>query len=193
MVSHWRTTITRVAAYILGTSGIMLLATPAQAQDAAPQPRIPVVQQLYDCRALTDSAARLACFDRQVAALEQADTARDIRIADRAQVREARRGLFGFSLRNLNIFGGGGDDEAEDAADPDIVQEITATLTGVERNGLGRLVFTLDNGQRWIQTEATGGGRTPRAGLPIIIRRAALGSFMASVDGRPGLRVMRQQ
>jgi hypothetical protein len=173
---------------------LALIAAPVAAQDAPPAPRPAVVQQLYDCRAIPVPADRLACFDRQVAALEVAENARDIRYADRAAVREARRGLFGLSLRNLNIFGGGDeDDEAARAADPDVVDEIDAVLTGAQRNGLGLLVLTLDNGQRWVQTTPGGSGRTPRAGQPVHIRRASLGSFMASVDGRPGVRVRREQ
>ena len=172
----------------------LLFAVSAGAQDAPPAPRPAVVQQLYDCRAITVPADRLACFDRQVAALEVAENARDIRYADRAAVREARRGLFGFSLRNLNIFGGGDEeDEAARAADPDVVEEIDAVLSGAQRNSLGMLVLTLDNGQRWVQTTPGGSGRTPHAGQPVHIRRAALGSFMASVDGRPGVRVRREQ
>ncbi len=172
--------------------------SPAGAQTAAPSPAASsssVVQAVYDCRAIADTAQRLACFDAAVAALAAAESARDIRIADRAQVREARRGLFGLSLRNLNIFGGGGNDEDSAAAraDPDFVEQIEATLSNVERDGVGHLVLTLDNGQRWIQTDGGGGGRTPRAGTAVTIRRGALGSFIASMAGRQGLRVRRER
>ncbi|MFM6853542.1 MAG: hypothetical protein ACKOUM_05615 [Sphingopyxis sp.] len=37
------------------------------------------------------------------------------------------------------------------------------------------------------------GGRSPHVGDAIIIRRATLGSFMASVAGRPGIRVRRDR
>ncbi|MFM6853543.1 MAG: hypothetical protein ACKOUM_05620 [Sphingopyxis sp.] len=70
--------------------------TPAAMAQDAPAPRVAVLQHVFDCRTVADNAARLACFDQQVAALETAEGSRDIRIMDREQVRAARRGLFGF-------------------------------------------------------------------------------------------------
>lgn len=176
---------------------LVVLAAPvaAQEQRAADQPApLPLIQQLYDCRAIADPAERLACFDRQVAAVAAAEAARDIRIVDREAVRATRRGLFGFSLGRLNIFGDG-DDEVEDEGQDgsEAVTEITATITQFARNDLGKLVFVLDNGQRWIQTDNITGRRDPRVGHSVTIRRAALGSFIASVEGRPGIRVRREQ
>jgi hypothetical protein len=177
--------------------GVALIAfgTTAQAQDDEERRTVPLVQQLYECRAITDPAARLACFDRQVAALAAAEESREVRIVDREAVREARRGLFGFSLGNIgNLFGGGNDDEEEEArADNDVVTQIDSTLTSVARGENGRLVLALENGQRWIQTDTGRGGRTPRAGEPVVIRRGALGSFIANIGDRPGIRVMRQR
>lgn len=172
---------------------MLAIATPATAQESsAADARVAVIQQLYDCRAIVDPTERLACFDRQVAAVEAADTARDIRIVDREAVAETRRGLFGFSLGRLNIFGDG-DEDADEANNPETVQEIETTIRQFARNDIGKLVFVLENGQRWVQTDTNTGGRTPRVGQAITIRRAALGSFMASVAGRPGIRVRREQ
>lgn len=140
---------------------------------------------------MVDPMQRLACFDRQVAALESAEQARDIRIVDRETVREARRGLFGFSLGSLNIFGSGDNDE--EAADPEVIREIQSTIQQIARNNVGRFAFQLENGQRWTLADAAAGGRTPRVGEPITIRRGAMGSYMASVNGRPGFRVRREQ
>jgi hypothetical protein len=172
---------------------LLAAAAPAMAQEtAAADARVPVIQQLFDCRAITDPTARLACFDLQVAAVEAAETARDIRIVDREAVAETRRGLFGFSFGRLNIFGDG-DEGVDEANNPETVQEIETTIRQFARNDIGKLVFVLENGQRWAQTDTNTGGRTPRVGQSITIRRAALGSFMASVEGRPGIRVRREQ
>lgn len=174
-------------------AALITLGTAAQAQEEESRP-VALVQQLYDCRAITDPAARLACFDRQVAALAAAEQAREVRIIDREAVREAQRGLFGLSLSGIgNLFGGGNDDDEEERADNDVVTQIESTLTSVARGENGRLVLVLENGQRWIQTDTGRGGRTPRAGEPVVIRRAALGSFMANIGERPGIRVMRQR
>lgn len=168
----------------------LLLAVPAHADDDEDQrPTAAVVQQLYDCRAITDPTERLACYDRQVAALAAAEGARDVRIVDRAQVREARRGLFGFSLNLGNIFGGD-DDAEEETADADAITSLDAVIAGLSTDSTGRRLFILDNDQQWVQTEG-GRGRSPRVGMPITIRRAALGSYTATVDGRPAVRVMR--
>lgn len=165
----------------------------AQSREAttAEPPRIEVLQQLYNCRAITDPAERLACYDRQVGVLESAVTAQDIRVVDREQVRQTRRGLFGLSLPNLgNIFGSGDGNTAEDS---DAVNELAATLRAVGRNSSGRWIYTLDNDQVWIQTDSSAPGRGPRPGQNVVIRRAALGSFMISVEGRPGVRVRRER
>jgi hypothetical protein len=176
-------------------AGVLAVTAPAAAQDRQGVQRPTVLQSLYDCRTITDSAQRLACFEERTAALEAAETARDLRIVSREEVRRAQRGLFGLSLPNLgSLFGGGDDEDDEDgnAREPDIIQEITAVIREVGRDASGKLVLVLDNGQRWIQTD-TVGGRSPRAGQNIRIRRAALGSFMASIEDRPGFRVRRDR
>ena len=171
-------------------SALLLMATPALAQDDDDAPaRVPLIQQLYDCRAIADPTARLACFDRQVAAMETAETARDIRIVDREQVRETRRGLFGFSLGNINIFG---DDDDEDEVAAEQVTQIDSTITGISMNGDGKYVFRLANDQRWYQTDPPR-GRSPQVGMTITIRRASLGGYLANINERPAVRVMRQQ
>jgi hypothetical protein len=168
----------------------LMLASPAVAQDNdddAPT-RVPLIQQLYDCRAIADPTARLACFDRQVAAMETAEAARDIRIVDREQVRETRRGLFGFSLGNLNIFGSGDDeDEPEEQ-----VTQIDSTIISISTNGDGKYVFRLANEQRWLQTDPPR-GRSPQVGMTITIRRGTLGSYLANINERSAVRVLRQQ
>lgn len=170
--------------YMLAAALAVATATGAAAQDQQP---LPLAQQLYDCRAVADPGERLACYDRQVAALQSAEANREIRVIDREQVREARRGLFGLSLGNFNLFGRGSDE-----ADPaEAVDEIEALVAGIGRDPQDRLLLTLDNGQRWVQTET--GQRRVRTGETIRIRRAALGSFMANVEGRPAFRVRRDR
>lgn len=166
-----------------------LLASPIRAADNDPPATPPIIQQLYDCRAITDPTARLACFDQQVAALAAAEQARDVRIVDRAQVRETRRGLFGFSINLGNIFGGG-DDEEETASNEEGVNSLTATIASVGTDASGHRLFILDNDQHWVQTDGSS-GRSPRAGMSIVINRGALGSFIARINDRPGVRVMR--
>ena len=176
-------------------STALLFAVPAAAQEAPREgrARAPQLQAVYDCRAITDAAQRLACFDRQVAALETAETARDVAVIDREEVRRTRRGLFGFSLGNLgSIFGGGDDNDNDERAVADRVEQIEAVISTVGRDRSGNMILVLDNDQRWVQTDASG-GRSPRAGQNVVIRRASLGGFIASVEGRAGFRVRRER
>ena len=176
--------------HIIIAAAALLVAGPALAQDDDDAPtRVPLIQQLYDCRAVAEPTARLACFDRQVAAMETAETARDIRIVDREGVRRTRRGLFGFSLGNINIFG---DDNDEDEVEAEQVTQIDSTITSISTNGDGKYVFRLANEQRWLQTDPPR-GRGPQVGMTITIRRGTLGSYLASINDRPAVRVLRQQ
>ena len=144
--------------------------------------------QLIACRAIAGEAERLACFDRQVAALEQAEASRAIAVVDRQQIRRTRRSLFGLTLPDLGIFGGD-DDEGEDGAG---VNEINTTIRSAGTGADGRMVYRLEDNSVWVQTEGRV-GRTPRSGEAIRIRRGPLGQFIANIGTRPGIRVIRQR
>ncbi len=142
-----------------------------------------VIDKLFECRAITDPEARLACFDREVADVYAAQQSRELVIADRKKVTEAKRGLFGLKLPKIRLFGGGDED--------DEVNQITATLADARRLGNGRYIFELEDGARWIQTEDGVGRKRFRAGDTIVIRKAALGSFKARVNDKVAGRVKR--
>ena len=102
-------------------------------------------------------------------------------VADKEAIREARRGLFGFSLPKVRIFGD--DDMAEE------VKSIETTIKAVSQGQKG-YIFTLQDGARWAQQDGAYMDR-PKAGSKIRIRRAALGSYMGSIEGRVGFRIER--
>lgn len=159
------------------------LATAAGAQTrplaSAPPPRI--FQDVLQCRTIADSTQRLACYDRGVAALETAQKTNNLYVADREAMAEARRGLFGFEVPKLRIF--------NDDAMAKEVDSIETTIRSVSEGQRG-YVFTLADGARWVQTEKKYMDR-PRPGAKIRIRRALMGSYLASIDGRPGFRIER--
>lgn len=159
-----------------------LVAAPIAAADKsdAPHPPPPVFQAVLDCKALTEAAARLACYDRSIEALAAANRNHEVVIADRATVREAKRGLFGLRLPRLKLFGGDGDEE---------VTEITGTLTAVRAAPDGMPIFVLDDGARWKQTE--GRNQFAKSGDKIRIHRGSMGSFIANLNEAPGVRVVR--
>jgi hypothetical protein len=57
-----------------------------------------VFEAVVGCRALTIDSERLACYDRSVAALASAREKQDIVVADRATLRETKRGALGSYL-----------------------------------------------------------------------------------------------
>lgn len=152
----------------------------ASAQDAARTPPPAALGAVIECRAITDEAERLACYDRSVASLEQAVATEAVVVADREQVREARRGLFGLSLPDIKLFSGG-----KDGA----IDEITDTVASFRYDASGRVVITLSDGARWQQVDSK---RARIAeGRSIRIRRAALGSFFANIGDASAIRVKR--
>lgn len=168
---------------------VLALATPAAAQKP-PQAPPAVVQKLLDCRALTDTAARLACLDAGVAALAGAVERRDVVMADKDQVKQARRSLFGITLPSFNLFGDG-KDEGEDTDALGTLNQIEARLSAARSGPSKNWRFVLDDGSVWLQTDARPFARDPRAGMPIRIRRAAVGTFLANVDGQTAVQVRR--
>jgi hypothetical protein len=145
-------------------------------------------EALVRCRALTEAAARLQCFDEAAAALDQAAQRRDIVVVDRGQVRESRRRLFGLALPRLPIFGGGDDGRP----DPEEITQLEGTVLRASQDGYGHWIVRLQDESLWVQTDNNTLALRPRPGQPVLIRRAALGSYVMRVNGQPGIRVRRQ-
>ena len=166
-------------------AALLLAAVPALAQEDD-RPRSEALEQLVDCRGISDDAQRLACFDREVAAIDAAEAANELVVVDREQIRKTRRTLFGLSLPDLGIFGGGEGEEEEEG-----VSQIESTIKDVRRGSYGRWIITLENGAVWAQTDDRNLPRWPKAGQPILIKRAAFGSFKANINEQNAIRVER--
>jgi hypothetical protein len=173
----------RLAAYPLTALVVVCWSGAVAAKDKDEVAPPAIYQAVVDCRAIADGAQRLACFDRTVGSMASAKEQKELVVMDRAAVREARRGLFGFSMPKLRIFGGDDEDEAEQ------VKEIETTITGMRSAPDGFPIFTMADGAKWKQTD----GRIlyPKVGAPIRIKRGALGSYVAQIDKRAAIRVMR--
>lgn len=143
-----------------------------------------VVQKLFDCRSIEVAEERLACFDREIDIVFKARESKEIVITDREQIKETRRGLFGFTLPKIGLFGGGDDKDDE-------VNEIIAKVAVARQQRNGRYLITLEDGARWAQTDNTPVLRDIDAGETIVIKTAALGSYMAKVGSRRAFRVKR--
>ena len=70
------------------------------------------------------------------------------------------------------------------------IDEIETSIVSIDRNGNGRVVFTVTDGARWVQTD----DRTVvsvRPGTRVTLKKAALGSFFAKFHGSISVRVQR--
>jgi hypothetical protein len=156
------------------------------AADSAPAAsRVEVLKGLTACRAIGDATARLDCYDKAAAAIDQAQASGDVVVIDRAQARAARRQAFGFNLSALSIL--------DRTAPKDEVNTLNSTATGAYRNGDGKWVIILDDGAHWRQIDDADLSRGPHAGSVIRIRHGALGSFVMNIDGQPYIHVHRDE
>lgn len=159
----------------------------ASAQDReAPNPTAApeIVERLFACRSIADPTDRLACFDREVAVVEQATEADDLVMADREQLSEARKGLFGFSIPKLRLFDRGSEEERA-------IDQIEGVIASSRLSATGKLVVTLEDGARWAQTDDTPIPGSVRAGDRITIKRAAMGSFLGKIGTKRSFRIQR--
>ncbi len=163
-------------------------AAPAAAQEPEPaQARPEALTRLTECRNVQGEAERLACYDREVAAFEAAEQSRQLVVMDRQQVRRTRRSLFGLVLPDLDIFGDNEVDEEEG------VSALETTLRAASEDAYGKWILVLEDGARWRQIDSRTLARDPRGGHPIRIRRAAMGSYLANIDGQVAIRVRRER
>ncbi|MFN3911854.1 hypothetical protein [Hyphomonas sp.] len=156
--------------------------------DAAP-PR--PTEGVYQCAAITDDTARLACYDKAVADLQTAESAGKVRTVDVATIEKLERESFGFSLPSLSqVFG-----RSEDAGKPltPEVDEVTFPIASISVSRVTRKAqITLENGQVWEQIDSEEISRSKiRKAKEVTIRKAALGSFLMTIGGGTGIRVRR--
>jgi len=173
----------------LCTAALPIAGHAAEQSGARPE----IFRKLVDCRAISDDARRLACYDAQVAALDSAEAKKDVVVVDKTQIRKAKKTLFGLSLPTLSILGGNDEDKGK-IAEEDEVNEIESTIkdVGAAPGAPNRWVIVIEDGARWVQTESRQLTRSPKPGMPIRIRKAAMGSYFANIDGQRAVRVRRE-
>jgi hypothetical protein len=146
------------------------------------------VAALRACQGKTDAAERLACYDTAVAAMVSASTEGEVRVVDRAEVRDTRRKLFGFALPDLGIFGRKGD--KEDAAEEEEFTTLQTTVAGV-RYVNAKLVITTAEGADWQLDEMPARLMKPKVGQSLEIKSGALSSYFLRIDGQKGVKGRR--
>ena len=161
-----------------------LVAAPALAQPPSkPEGGPRIVQKLVDCRKLTEDSARLACYDKAAASLDQAEAKGDIVVVDREQARKVRRQAFGFSLPSISLFEKGETQEE--------LENVTGEVAVASVSGAGKWTIRLKDGAVWVQIDNNELHRTPKPGNPVKIRQAAMGSFLMSINNGGAFRVRR--
>lgn len=164
---------------------------------------------LLACRSIADSAARLACFDRETAALATAPaaslaaapaspssfaaTAQAPAVAQTAAARSAAQPSAPV-LDPQQTFGLSGSAIAanEEAARtrPAKLAKLESRVVGLSLAGNGRTVFTLENSQMWRQIESDG-DMLARLGDVATISRGVLGSYWLQLKSGRGCKVTR--
>lgn len=148
--------------------------------------RAQVLQSVADCRKLTEDAPRLACYDKAVAALDQAESKGQVVVIDREQVKTVRRQAFGLTLPAFTLFNKG-------AAKDEQLDRVIITLEKAYLEAGRHWVFVSTEGVVWVQTDDESILNEPHAGSTVAIRKAALSSFFCNVDGQRAVRCERRR
>lgn len=162
-------------------AALLAAAAPA-ATRAKDTPASPLITALTACKAETDDARRLACYDKAAGALATATAKGEIAVVDREDVRKTRRSLFGFTLPKLPFFSD--DDSAKDTP-----TEIETTAASVRAEGFGKFQVTMADGAVWRTTEVS--RRDPRPGSKIRLKKGLMGGYMMNIDGATAVRASR--
>lgn len=167
---------------IIVMSGLlaMLATSGAVARNNLPAGNPAIVQSLLQCRAITDAAQRLACYDRQSNAIAAAIEKKDLVVIDKEKATQAKRSLFGFSVPSFAGLLGGGD-----------VSQIEGTIVSATQNADGGWIIKLGDGSVWSQTDDTPVALEPRRGDKITVKRGALGSYFVKIGSQPGFKAKR--
>ncbi|MEQ9437038.1 hypothetical protein [Hyphomonas sp.] len=165
--------------FLSAIAAICLVSMPALAEDVS-------TDDVYACAGISTDAERLACYDAAVGRLKAAEDSGEVTTITRSEVEQVKRDSFGFSIPSLPSLAlrksGGGDEELD---------EVTAAVSSVSRNGAGRWRVRLENGQVWVQTD----DKSVRAKnvKEARIYSASLGSYKMKLDGGLAFRVQREQ
>lgn len=171
---------------------IIAVAVQAATAGGTQAPGARALDPLIACRAIKDDMQRLACFDREAAALSTAAETKKIVVLDEKAVRETRRSLFGFTLPSRTLFGkDNGESSKPGAAE---LRQLDTVVTSAAKNNAGQLIFTVEGGARWVQDD----DRVLmlariRPGTKVRISAGVLGSYFAAFEGTGSAKVRRDR
>lgn len=170
---------------VMGLAVSALSFSPALAESRkkpAPPPSPELFEALESCRAISENATRLACFDRSAAKLSAAVDAKQIVVIEEKEVKKTKRSLFGFRLPDLSIFGGNENDAEEE-------KTLTTTIKTLGRAEGGRWNIGIPEGAVWQTTE--GFSFIPKVGEALEIKAGLMGGYFVKVGNRRAVRAKR--
>ena len=115
----------------------------------APSARTKEFDELLSCRTVSDPKERLNCYDRNANMLGVLKDQDQIVVVDRKSIKQARRGLFGFTLPKLGFLGAGPQDDED-------ISEIRGEIRSARPYGRDQWEFTLEDGAIWRQIDKIG-------------------------------------
>ncbi len=152
------------------------------------------LEGLLACRAVSDSQQRLDCFDRAAASLGggappsiHTPAAAAPMPAARAAPTSVSDPKQSFGLSDTTI----AQQEVAAGTRPAPLEHIEAHVKALARAADGRLVFTLDNDQTWVQLRPEGDDLLAKVGDAVTVSRGALGSYWLALSSRRGCKVRR--
>ncbi|HET7709511.1 MAG TPA: hypothetical protein VFK50_08280 [Sphingomicrobium sp.] len=169
----------------LAVTVAVFVASGAAAKDRDPPRKSPLVDAIAACRQIADSTQRLACFDKASGDLVAATQKGDVSVVDRADLRQARRSLFGFNMPKLPFFSG-------DKSGDEVSDKLVSKITAVKELPHNRYVVRLADGNAlWETLESFGAFHAPRVGETVEINRGPLGSFFLRFGKQRGVKGRR--
>lgn len=143
-----------------------------------------LVDKMLACAKIETDAERLACYDRHVTPIKSAKAEGELHIVDSTEIKEIEKQSFGFGAIKLP-WADAAKKRAEKTAkrgEKDSSRELSTRIVSHKKTPLGRYVFTLANGQVWVQTDNVK-VRLNRKGENIAhIKKGALTSYRMQIN-----------
>jgi hypothetical protein len=154
--------------YLFAMFSLTLIGAPAFAEE-------PLPREFVTCSRIQKNVERLACYDRAVAYLGQP--------AEQQAAAPSAETTFGLQATVPQP-------RATEEAKEDEISSIRARVAALSTDRDGKRTMALDNGQTWRELSKSSLVAL-EVGDQVTIQRAALGSFMMSVDDSRPFRVRR--
>lgn len=179
---------TRFIGLCTGAAAVVASTLPvsALAQDAPSAASTDYIEALKACRAIGDPGERLACYDAKAGAIVTASDAGDVRIVDREDLRQSRRQLFGFTVPEIEILKGDGQDK-------EASERFETSITSARQLSSKAWRFTTAEGAIWEINNAPARLAPIKGGEAVEFKKASLGFFFIRINGQMGVKGKRIQ